>query len=308
MEVIFHHSNEYGSLSEQRLLELEKQIGYHLPEDYRRFLLAHNGGVPEPNAFFVESIGNTSVEVFFGIHEGPEYAQMLPALPSYRERLPSAMLPIGRDEIGNVLCISLSREDRGNIYLGELHRQLHSDHPFDKDVLYRLADNFSAFLNSLQPASPPIEYIPTALEIIVQSGDKEELFEVLAERGPDAYDDLGRPIIQLAASYGQMEFVKLLVDRGANPAGLVAIAARKGDEVLLDYMLSIGTSLEERSKNALNATPLIVAAMHGHANVVRKLLAHGVNVHATNDAGISALEWARRKGFTDIIKMLETAS
>ncbi|NJN38872.1 MAG: SMI1/KNR4 family protein [Acaryochloridaceae cyanobacterium CSU_3_4] len=42
----FHNDNK-PPLASEALTELEQQIRYRLPEDYRSFLIRHNGGQPE---------------------------------------------------------------------------------------------------------------------------------------------------------------------------------------------------------------------------------------------------------------------
>jgi hypothetical protein len=44
-----------GPTSDAQVAAFEKHIGYALPSAYREFLLAHNGGRPEPDAFVLRS-------------------------------------------------------------------------------------------------------------------------------------------------------------------------------------------------------------------------------------------------------------
>ena len=41
----------YPPLKEDDIVAAERQLGISLPADYRNFLLKHNGGYPEPDAF-----------------------------------------------------------------------------------------------------------------------------------------------------------------------------------------------------------------------------------------------------------------
>src|SRR6478735_4682764 len=44
-----------GPTSEADLASFERHIGHPLPPEYRGFLLEHNGGRPEPDAFLVDT-------------------------------------------------------------------------------------------------------------------------------------------------------------------------------------------------------------------------------------------------------------
>ena len=54
--------------------------------------------------------------------------------------------------------------------------------------------------------------------------------------------------------------------------------AENGDAAVLETMLACGLETEARDKD--NVTPLHRAAMGGHVDAVRVLLAHGADVHA----------------------------
>ena len=45
-------------LSAEDVQAIEAQIGVRLPDDYKAFLLRHNGGRPRPNAFPIQGLAN----------------------------------------------------------------------------------------------------------------------------------------------------------------------------------------------------------------------------------------------------------
>ncbi len=79
-----------------------------------------------------------------------------------------------------------------------------------------------------------------------------------------------------AAAAGQTEFVKSLLDSGANI----------------------------ESKNKVGATPLIFASVNGHNDIVKLLLDRGANVNAKTTTGITPLIAAASAGDADVVKLL----
>ena len=86
-------------------------------------------------------------------------------------------------------------------------------------------------------------------------------------------------------------------------AGLHA-AARNGDLAQVDRLLAQGASLN--APDEAGRTPLIVATVQGHIEVVRRLLAAGANPALLDREGLDALQHARRQGFDQIGQLLET--
>jgi cell wall assembly regulator SMI1 len=142
-------SNPYGPLDEERLREFERTIGHTLPEDYREFLLEHNGPVVSPLSFKIgvgEGGYEDSIEDgFFGLHDGhgPSYRTRYLDNPS---RFPDGVIPIAHDGMGNYVCIGLSGGERSRILYFNHERNGGDDLPED---LEPLADSLSEFLDSL---------------------------------------------------------------------------------------------------------------------------------------------------------------
>src|SRR5689334_21501001 len=99
-------SNQYGALPEARLLAFENEIASKLPKEYRDFLLTHNGGKPDPADFEISAdMGASTVQGFWGLHDGPAHASLSAGLNTFRQRLPGGLLAIGNDPGGNLVCI-----------------------------------------------------------------------------------------------------------------------------------------------------------------------------------------------------------
>ncbi len=152
------HSNEYGSLDESALGAFEGEIGSRLPDEYRTFLLRHNGGVPDPACFlapddpFEEGSERSERELFclFALHDGawnddtPEGSRGFPLQEAWRdlvaERGERDLLPVGRDLSGNYVCVGLLD---GSV----------SFYDHDYEVAVPLGEGFEAFLAALRPCS-----------------------------------------------------------------------------------------------------------------------------------------------------------
>jgi hypothetical protein len=76
MAVSIRDGNGFRPLTAERLAAFEREFGTPLPEDYRAFLLRHNGGVPDRRpstspARTAEEGDERPFHCFFALHDGP---------------------------------------------------------------------------------------------------------------------------------------------------------------------------------------------------------------------------------------------
>ena len=140
-------SNPHGRVVEADLSEFEARIGYRLPDQYREFLLVHNGALVEPRCFWVED-DTYSDEIegcFYGLHDGYGHNFKSRYLddPSH---FPKKVLPIADDGMGNYICIGLEGSQRGRILFYDHERHWENNTAAD---LEPLADSFENFLSGL---------------------------------------------------------------------------------------------------------------------------------------------------------------
>eukprot|EP00300_Choanocystis_sp_HF-7_P016437 c19408_g1_i3.p1 GENE.c19408_g1_i3~~c19408_g1_i3.p1 ORF type:complete len:172 (+),score=37.45 c19408_g1_i3:537-1052(+) len=82
------------------------------------------------------------------------------------------------------------------------------------------------------------------------------------------------------------------------------LLAALGNNVKITKLL-LRSGANGECQNEGGRTPLVVAAMRGHANIVQALVAHGVNINAISQSDQStALHWAARQGHTMVARYL----
>ena len=113
------------------------------------------------------------------------------------------------------------------------------------------------------------------------------------------------------ASYcGQVEVVKLIVNRGAdinirdakNNNTALHLAAESGSVEIIKLLLDKGMSVSLTDKD--ESTPLHVSAEFGHLEATKALVERGAALNGTNKYGDSPLTLATRKGQLDICRFL----
>jgi ankyrin repeat protein len=124
-----------------------------------------------------------------------------------------------------------------------------------------------------------------------------------------AIDKTGLNALVVAASAGNLEVVRMLVDRGSdakyNPApggAALHFAAANRDTAMIRYLLAQGAQVDARLNFAMpvkfgkialdQITPLMFAASYGPVDAVRALLEAGADVNAKDVRGMTPLMYA----------------
>jgi hypothetical protein len=129
---------------------VEQEIGLSLPKNYRSFLLAHNGGRPEPNAFPIIGFENNpfgAIQLFLGINDDIMSSNLNWNFETMNGRLPDNLLAIACTGSGDLICLSLYGDDAGAIVFWDFYNE--PPEP-SYDNVYHIADSFEVFLDSIQ--------------------------------------------------------------------------------------------------------------------------------------------------------------
>jgi len=95
---------------------LEKRLNTSLPSSYRIFVLDVNGGRPN-KIFFTKDGSEYVLNEFFPLFEGEmSFEGQFKDLKLDRNVLPKQLAAIADDAFGNLICISLSGDNKGGIY------------------------------------------------------------------------------------------------------------------------------------------------------------------------------------------------
>nr|WP_238192205.1 ankyrin repeat domain-containing protein [Paenibacillus sp. L3-i20] len=146
------------------------------------------------------------------------------------------------------------------------------------------------------------------------------VFELLVAKGADINirDDRSDNPLLYAGAEGMLPFVRASIAAGAdttitNRYGGTALipAADRGHVDIVNELLTT-SDVHIDHVNKLGWTALLEAVILGdggtnHQTIVKLLIDHGANVNLPDSDGVSPLQHAKNKGYTNMIEMLEHA-
>jgi hypothetical protein len=285
---------------------LERKLGVALPEQYRRFLLRHNGGSPVPAGFRIKNEGapyaDSEVDAFLAVHEG-KIASFEDFFDTYKveeKRMPDRLVPIAYDPFGNVVCISVEGPDRGAVYFWDHEHEPDGPESDDSNV-HPVADSFDEFLSSLRDEKPPGRTPKGGVEQMVEEDDLDGLRRLLDESsGPEEKEAL-EWAVGMAAARNKPDVVRFLLDRGAAAATAFGQALGQGHVDLMKMLLPLGIANDDL-QFALLSEPV-----YEDVNLVRMLIAAGADVNRVLPGKVwkkTPLHWAADSGSAAAVKCL----
>ena len=140
-------------------------------------------------------------------------------------------------------------------------------------------------------------------------GGKTSIVQVLLEGGdnPNAIDFDGCTPLRYAVFRKDVDFIKLLLRRGAKPRmegkfGNTPLHYAKSVDVV-KLLLNEGAELNKT--NICGQTSLFRAARAGNKDVVKLLIDSGADKDIADDEGMTPLACAQEKGYSDIVNILK---
>ena len=257
--------DSYEPLSDRDISTFEVELGMKLPDEYRDFLLDHNGGC------FADDLvwrgGEVGVEYFYGLNT-PESAgdiremmQLLRCGPIVGDVkwIPDDTLPIACSQASGRVCLGMPDDIYGQVF--------HFGDEGESDPSWRennwIADGFDEFMDgmTLNPErDDPREVLPAFRA--VEAGDADMLLSLLASED-------------------------VLKQRNGDGDTLLMCAAFNRRVPETRILLEAGAEVDARDESG--ATPLFAT---GSTDVTKLLLAHGADPNAVNNQGMSVLIWA----------------
>ncbi len=154
--------------------------------------------------------------------------------------------------------------------------------------------------------------IATQVLFHAASRGNRDLVKLLLNNGANvnAKGTNGHTALMLASiKESNTEMVKFLLDSGAN-----VNAANRGGKTALMYaskqgnkeivQLLLDKGANANAKSTNGDTALILAACHGHQDVVKILINAGADANAADRDGITSLMWASSNGHKEIVELL----
>ena len=127
----------------------------------------------------------------------------------------------------------------------------------------------------------------------------------------DSRNANGRTPLMNAAIYGNVEAVKSLIKRGADPSlvsnrgwNSLHFAAQCGDTDIIDLIYTRLPNIE--SKTGEGYTQLMIVALSGKLHGVKWFLEKGATVNSEDNRGWNTLHFAAQGGDADIISLILT--
>jgi uncharacterized protein len=149
------------------------------------------------------------------------------------------------------------------------------------------------------------------LTIAMQAGTLSAARALLARPATDvnALNQARESALMMAALKGNLEGVRLLLDRGAkvNLSGWSPLhyAATGPEPKVVQLLLERGAEIDAGAPNG--TTPLMMAAQYGSEASVALLLARGADVKRRSQLDLSAVDFARKAGRLALVERLEQA-
>jgi hypothetical protein len=130
--------------------KFEELVEAKLPEDYKQFLLKHNGGHPITDGFkLIQPINEKNKEAgiawFYALYDG-DGSNIIKEFKRSRDELPDNLLPIAHGSGGRT-CLGIKGKEYNKVYYWTTNWSFWRGEEYNK--LYLAANSFSEFINGM---------------------------------------------------------------------------------------------------------------------------------------------------------------
>lgn len=298
------HSKNIKTNKEEILL-LEQSLEIKLPEDLKEFLLKYNGGVPSKLNFTAKGYGSSILKELYGINKNEPIRDIQNTTKMFKNSIPDKYIPIGCDQLGNQIILSIKDEHKNKIYFWWHEGETNSE---NKDSnIFLIEDNFTSFLNSLENISEPVK---GNFEDYFRNEDYNNIKNLIGTGwNINTPFEKGMRPIELMVLRNNSEIVNLLISKNANIDKTVHLAISNNLYNMMEILLSNGANPDEYDN--MNRPALHHAIIRGDSNAVKILLKYKANKQIKDKFDRDAYNMAlkvKSKGeynMDDILKMLE---
>ncbi len=145
-------TRSYPPVSEADVQRYEQRLGVTFPDDYRKFLLTTNGGIPTPHYLDVPDENHVVwVGFLYAIKNEHDISDLVYELADLSSRmsgkLPDGFIVIGHDPGDSKFLLGTKGEHAGQVWFWDTARQMSTTSASENT--YWLADSFTNFLNGL---------------------------------------------------------------------------------------------------------------------------------------------------------------
>jgi len=242
-------------LTLQQISAFEDEIGGRLPEDYKHFLLAHNGGVCEPLLGLPWTGGLEKVGWFLALYSD-DYHGIRNSLRHLRElnaEIGSQYLPIAATLSECDICLACRRNHFGAAYFTAYKYKIAYRHdlvPIDVTMV-PLANSFTELIEYLEEIPDP--HCP--VEHLGKEGTADDLQRYLAEgHSIDSVSKNKLTILCEAIRFNNLSIINACIEHGANMSGSIKMAVQSGQTEPLEFLVKAGANINERDE--FGDTPL----------------------------------------------------
>lgn len=234
-------------LTPEEIDAFEREIDGRLPNDYKKFMLAHNGGAPRPELGLSRNGELKELPLFsslmpstadYGLRKTLQYLQELNPVTT------KGFVPIAGLMGGEDICLAVRGKVGAVFYTVFKYRVEDDGDEIPIDVtLEPLAGSFTEFLDSLTELPPP-PYC--RIEDLGRHGTPEDLEKYLAEGNSiNAKGKNNWTIICEAICANNMPMIQACIKRGASLLGTIRSAGQYRHTHLIKMLVDAGVDINE---------------------------------------------------------------